>query len=271
MTKDEELNIARCLDSVRWSDDVVVLDSYSTDRTVEIARKFRNVRVFQNKFLNYADQRNFGLSQIAYQNPWLLVLDADEVVQDGLAREILGLMRCARDGQVEEDAFMLRRNPVLEGRALRHNYTARCWIARLLRVGAVRYEGIVHERVILYRSLGRLDCTLDHHQFSKGMTDWVQRRTNYASLEQNMKVRGELPTASLRKLLFGNLLERRASLKACFANLPLRWLIYLAYNVIIAGAWRDGRIGLRYVYLEASSIRSADQKISKTTKGEGQC
>ena len=77
LTLNEEANIAACLDSLAWCDDIVVLDSGSTDRTVEIATA-RGARVLHRAFDDYARQRNFGLRDVPYRHPWLLMLDADE-------------------------------------------------------------------------------------------------------------------------------------------------------------------------------------------------
>src|SRR5262245_59816290 len=87
LTLDEEVNLAGCLDSVAWSDDVVVLDSFSRDGTVDIARA-RGVRLFQRQFDNYANQRNYGLRDITYKHEWVLMLDADERVPPELREEI---------------------------------------------------------------------------------------------------------------------------------------------------------------------------------------
>src|SRR5207249_2857785 len=89
LTKDEEVNIASCLATLAFSDDIVVLDSFSTDRTVDIAQSFPNVRVVQRSFDTEYVQRNFGLHQIEYKHPWLYVCDADETVPPELAAEIV--------------------------------------------------------------------------------------------------------------------------------------------------------------------------------------
>src|SRR5689334_18385133 len=75
MTYNEEGNIRRCLDSLVWSDDIVVLDSYSTDRTAAIAESYSCVRTYQHPFRDYGSQRNYGLHEIPYANEWLLVVD----------------------------------------------------------------------------------------------------------------------------------------------------------------------------------------------------
>lgn len=93
ITKNEEVNIARCLDSVRWSNDVVILDALSSDRTVALAASYPNVRLFSRPFTNYSDQRNYGLHSIRYRNNWVLVVDADEVVELALADEVRAIAR----------------------------------------------------------------------------------------------------------------------------------------------------------------------------------
>ena len=88
LTYNEALNIAGCLHSVSWSDDVVVLDSVSNDGTVEMARAL-GARVVQRPFDDYASQRNFGLSGVEYKHSWVLMLDADERVPEELRDEMI--------------------------------------------------------------------------------------------------------------------------------------------------------------------------------------
>src|SRR5438132_10016013 len=86
-TLNEEVNLPHCLDSLRWCDDVVVIDSFSTDRTEEIARA-AGVRFVQNPFTGFGDQRNWTLDQVSLKHPWALVLDADERVPAELAAKL---------------------------------------------------------------------------------------------------------------------------------------------------------------------------------------
>src|ERR1700684_2530480 len=87
LTLNEELNLAECIDSCGWSDDIVVFDSMSEDRTLEIATA-KGARVFQRPFDNYAAQRNAALTTVRYRNSWVLMVDADERVTPELATEI---------------------------------------------------------------------------------------------------------------------------------------------------------------------------------------
>ena len=89
LTYQEESNIENCLRALSWCDDILVLDSFSTDRTTEIARD-HGARIIQRPFDNFANQRNFGLDRGDFRYPWILHLDADEIVGDDLRNEILG-------------------------------------------------------------------------------------------------------------------------------------------------------------------------------------
>ncbi len=115
LTLNEEMNLAACLESVRWCDDVVVLDSLSRDGTVAIAEQY-GARVVRRPFDNYARQRNFALSDISYRNPWLLMLDADERVPVELQREMLSATAAADPTLA---MFRMRRKDHLFGRWIR--------------------------------------------------------------------------------------------------------------------------------------------------------
>jgi glycosyltransferase involved in cell wall biosynthesis len=258
MTRDEEVNIARCLESVRWCDDVVMLDSLSRDRTVGIARAFPNVRVFERRFDDFSGQRNHGLHRLGFRHPWVLVVDADEVVEPGLAAEVTRIAR--RGAAVAADVFLVRRKVFMDGRWVRRNISNDFWIARLMRPDKVRYEGAVHERLRFEGESGRLQAALEHHQFSKGVDDWLARRFRYARLEAEARVAGLHPRGRAGDLLSRDPLARRAALKALYARLPARWIVYLAYNLLFKLAFLGGRDSLRYILLEARSQRLAARR-----------
>ena len=250
MTCDEEANIARCLESVRWTNDVVVLDSGSRDRTVELASSFANVRVLHHAFDDFSSQRNRGLHDIQYANPWLLVLDADEIVEPDLAHE---LIKVAHAAPAETQAFLVRRRVMMDDRPLRWNISTNFWIGRLVRPHAVRFEGVVHERLCFDGEPDRLKGRLEHHQFNKGVTAWFERRALYARLEADAICATTIRTQPLSGLLTRDPLARRRALKAVFYRLPARWLVYLLYSVFVQLAFLDGLRGLRYVWLESRS------------------
>src|SRR4051812_22160169 len=90
LTFNEAINLPRCLDALSWCDDIAIVDSGSTDATLEIARA-RNVRVLNNPFQDFAAQRNFGLAQAGFRHNWVLHLDADEAVTPSFVERLLAL------------------------------------------------------------------------------------------------------------------------------------------------------------------------------------
>ena len=114
LTYNEEVNLVRCFASISWCDDIVVLDSYSTDRTESIARA-AGTRFVQRAFDDYASQRNFGLSKIDYKHSWVLMLDADEVVPSELKDEI---ERTLKSCDANVSLFRMRRIDYFMGRSI---------------------------------------------------------------------------------------------------------------------------------------------------------
>ncbi|MBX3595438.1 glycosyltransferase family 2 protein [Sphingomonas sp.] len=241
LTLNEERNIERCLRSVHWSNDVVVLDSGSVDATIERAARFSNVRIVERAFTDYADQRNFGLQGIRYRNRWLFVLDADEEASEALGDELAGVAASGSNRLV----YLVRRHVVLHGKVLRHNLTSTFWIERMLIPGAVRYYGAVHEKLQFNGECGRLHGRILHHQFDNGIDDWFRRRIRYARLE-NAATDATGPS-------YRGPLSRRILLKRIFRKLPARWAVYFIFNLIVSRAYLDGKEGVRYIWLEARS------------------
>jgi len=245
MTFNEEVNIARCLSSIRWSNDVVVIDSGSTDATTAIAATFPNVRLFHRPFTNFADQRNYGIHQIAYRNEWLLILDADEEIDPALQDELARLRPDTGDASV----YLVRRSVVLEDQVLRWNLTSAFWIERLFRPKHVRYVGAVHEKLLFEGAPGRLNGRIRHYQFHKGIDDWLERRARYAEMEST--ARSE--TLAGNSGVMGGVIARRNMVKRLFYRLPARWAVYYMVSLLFSLAFLDGRKGLKYVGLEAYS------------------
>ena len=113
-TYNEEVNIADCLRSVLWADEILVVDSFSSDRTMEYAREFP-VQILEREYFGSAAQKNWSLDKI--QHDWVLILDADERVTEPLAREILELLI---EGPAAKGYYIRRQNIVL-GKAIRHS------------------------------------------------------------------------------------------------------------------------------------------------------
>jgi hypothetical protein len=193
-------------------------------------------------------------------------LDADEVVESSLAREIQEIA-AATDSASGIDVYLVRRTVVLDDKRIARNSTHDFWIERLVLPTRVRYVGIVHEKLVFDGGYGRLAGVIEHHQFSKGIAQWFERRQHYSRLDaaatsQTDISGGDLPT--LQGLFSSHPLTRRAALKRLFYRLPFRWLIYVVYNVAVKHCYLDGCTGLKYVLLEARSLYLG----SRVKKGE---
>jgi glycosyltransferase involved in cell wall biosynthesis len=246
LTFNEELNIGACLDSVRWSDDVLVLDSFSTDRTVEIARK-QSVRVVQRNFDNYAAQRNFGLQQ-KFEYPWVLMLDADERVPVDLQAEMLAATRAASSAI---DLFRLRRRDHLFGRWIKGSSGYPTWFGRLARVGRVRVERPYNEEYHADGDVADLQGHLEHYPFNKGLSAWVTKHDRYSSMEAELLLRGATSKLHWPDLFCRDADLRRRALKAVVYHLPCRPLAVFTLLYLFRGGILEGRAGLTFCVLRA--------------------
>ena len=245
LTENEEQDLPGCLDSVRWSDDVQVLDSGSHDRTVEIARE-RGAKVSERAFDSFAGQRNAAMA-LAFRHEWVLVLDADERPTAALSAEIQQVVQTVGP---EVSGFRMRRRDYLWGTWLKHAQMSPYYV-RLLRVGHVRYSRAINEVTEVDGEVGDLAGALDHLAFSKGISHWVAKHNRYSSVEARLLAEGEATRdASLRQALFGkNFHARRVAQKALFYRMPLRAAVKWLYLMFVRGAWLDGRAGVVYAGL----------------------
>ena len=187
LTSNEERNLPDCLASVRWSDDVVVYDSFSTDRTMELARS-AGARCFQRRFDHYAGQRNASLREPVFQNPWVLVLDADERVTPGLRTELEATVAAATP---EMTLFRMRRKDYFLGRWLRRSSGYPTWFPRLLRPDKVWVEREINEEFHTEGQVGTLREHIIHLPFNKGVDyrDPVLRRKHQKQLAYRLPCR----------------------------------------------------------------------------------
>ncbi|HUP22404.1 MAG TPA: glycosyltransferase family 2 protein [Thermoanaerobaculia bacterium] len=133
-TFNEERHIGECLESLSWCDEVLVVDSFSTDRTPEIARRFPNVRFVQRTYFGSASQKNWAMDQATYE--WILIFDADERCTAELRREIQELLA---QGPPPHEAYTIRRRVYFLGQVIRFSGWQRDQVVRLLLRGAGRY------------------------------------------------------------------------------------------------------------------------------------
>jgi glycosyltransferase involved in cell wall biosynthesis len=231
----EEERIRACLESVGWADEIVVVDSGSSDKTVAIAREFTD-RVLFHAWEGYGAQKNFALAQC--QGDWILALDADERVSEPLRAEIVATLA----GQPAHTGYLIPRRNFFQGAWVRHGGWYPDHQLRLFRRGRGRFTtSAVHESVRVDGSVGRLRAPLDHQSY-RGIEDFVARANRYSELAAR-----ELAAAG-----------RGGSL----ADLLLRpaWRFVSMY--VLRAGFLDGRRGLvlallytHYVFLRAAKVR----------------
>jgi glycosyltransferase involved in cell wall biosynthesis len=247
LTKDEECNLPGALASVAWSDDVHVLDSLSTDRTVEIARA-AGAEVHSRAFDNYAAQRNAALA-LPFKHPWVLLLDADERPTAELAAEMQRVIREAPSNTV---GFRLRRRDFLFGTWLKHAQISPFYI-RLVRPQRAHYTRAINEVIEVDGPVAELIHPLDHFPFSKGIAHWIEKHNRYSTMEAELIVHQQgLQNPCLRAALFDpDFHTRRLHQKALFYRLPGRPIIKWLYMILVRRAILDGAAGIAYATLQS--------------------
>jgi len=176
LTKDEERHLPECLDSLSWVDEVLVFDSHSQDRTVEIARE-KGARVIQHPFVNYARQRQAALE--AAGGDWVFFVDADERATPELAAEVLEVVR-----QESPVGWWVPRRNIIVGRWIRHAGWYPDHQLRLMRPSRARYDLTreVHELAILEGEEGHLRSELIHYNYDS-WGEFLRKQGRYAPLE----------------------------------------------------------------------------------------
>jgi glycosyltransferase involved in cell wall biosynthesis len=210
ITLNEELNITRTLSSVRFADQIVVVDSGSTDRTLEIASSF-NATIFHEPWRGFAAQKNFALDQCT--GDWILSLDADEELTPELQTEIQTLL----SGDPCADAYLLRRRNLFLGRWMRHGGYYPDPKLRLFRRYAANFapparftDRPVHETIALEGTLETLEHDLIHHAYPT-IESYVEHLNRYSTLgAQTAHIKGQ-GDSSAPTLLYNVLLSPAAS------------------------------------------------------------
>jgi glycosyltransferase involved in cell wall biosynthesis len=248
LTKNEEQDLPGCLDSVAWSDDIHVFDSYSEDRTLEIARS-RGATITQRRFDNWASHQNWGLRNIAFKHAWVFYIDADEratpELQDGITRAVAN--------SAHHVAFRVQRRDFLMGTWLRHVQATPHYM-RLFRPEKMRYERLVNPVSIPDGPVGQVEGYLDHFPFGKGMSHWLERHNSYSTFEaqQILANRQTGKRFSLWKAIAGaDFHERRFHQKELFYRLPFRPVVKFLTMYVMRLGFLDGRAGFTYATLQS--------------------
>lgn len=263
-TLNEEINLPACLQSLSWCDDVIVVDSFSSDGTERVSREY-GARFVRHAFTGFGDQRNWALSEVATKHEWVLILDADERVPEDLAAEIARETAAAPDSAA---AFMLKRRFHLWGKWLKHSSLYPTWVVRLVRKGRVRYvnRGHAETQEVEGRTLELRADLIDENL--KDLEAWYERQARYAEKEALYEISLENASRRLR-VDSSDPLERRAALKAVAARLPLRPLLYFLYSYVWRLGALDGPEGLRFCLMKAGFQRAIVREKKRIHAGGG--
>lgn len=179
LTLNEDKDLARALKSLDWCDELIVIDSGSTDRTHEVAYRCgaRFIQHIQSPPFLITEQRNWALDKAGLNSDWVLFLDADEEVPPALSL----LITSSINSPSSPDAYELTPRYWFLGQWLRRTQGYPNWHPRLVRRGLAHFHGGVWESFSQGTSIGRLFHPYEHYAFSKGFDDWLERHIRYAS------------------------------------------------------------------------------------------
>ena len=170
----EEHNIAECIESLYWCDEIVLVDSYSTDRTPEIARSYDKVRFFQRTYYGAGAQKNWALRHVTHD--WVFLLDADERCTDELRQEVDVLLA----GEPGCSAYMINRRVFFLGKQIRYSGWQHDRVARLFRRGSAYYENRrVHSLLHTTGPTPVLRHSIDHHMVDRSFDEYAFRLARY--------------------------------------------------------------------------------------------
>lgn len=264
LTYNEEINIAQCLYSLKECDDIVVIDSNSTDRTVDIAKDYPNVRIVFRSFDNFAHQRNFALDNISFSNKWILHLDADEVVDFSFIEECNFLAN-----KDEKSAYLVPSKLILNNKWVKFSSGYPTYQMRFMKIGEIRFVQVGHgqRESESIRGIGYMKSPYIHYNFSKGFTDWFEKHNRYSSMEA-IAVINEMKTKYGFKDVFSmDPTTRRCAQKAITFRLPFRPLIVFFAFYILRRGFLDGKSGYTFCRLRKTYEWMIDLKI-KEIKGQ---
>ncbi len=227
ITLNEEHSLPRALDSVAWCDEIIVVDSGSTDRTVEISRSYPNCRVIDQSFLGYGQQKRKAVE--AASNDWVLSIDADEVLDAELQQSV---QQWRDSGTPEYAGYQLLRRVCFMGREFRHGRESRDRLLRLFDRRKGNFSAAsIHERVELDGPAGTLPGRLLHYTY-RDLDEYFEKFNRYTSImAQEMRGRRRPPAA---------------------ASLAFRPVLTFLQSYLVHGNWMNGFPGFVWSYLAAN-------------------
>jgi glycosyltransferase involved in cell wall biosynthesis len=226
LTLNEEIHIADAIKSVSFADEIIVIDSYSTDRTLELAEK-HDVKLIQRVFDDFSSQKNYAIQQAKYD--WVYVLDADERVTPALAQEILLTVKSPRDFV----GFYIYRTFYFFNKRIRFGGWQRDRVVSLFLKEYCKYVGVVHEKIVTNGKLGFFKNKIEHFSY-KSYDHYISKMNHYGAL------RGKQYFEEGRKVSLFHILIKP----------PVRFVIHYFIRL----GFLDGFTGLFFAKIQAYSV-----------------
>ena len=179
LTKNEEQNIEKCIQSVKWCDEIIIIDDGSQDTTIEIAKKYKTTIYTHPLNNNFASQRNFGISKA--KNEWILFVDSDEIVTDALAFEISNAIGLKDQNLKNFNGFYIKRSDFMWGKQLKYGETGNIKLLRLGKKGFGLWKGMAHEKWQIEGSVGKLMNPLLHFPH-KNISEFLKEINFYTDI-----------------------------------------------------------------------------------------
>ncbi len=241
ITLNEEKRIHQCLSSLRFCDEIVVVDAGSTDGTVEIAKGFTE-RVFVEEWKGFGPQKQSAIQKA--RGEWILSIDADEEVSEALSEEIIDRLK-EKD---PPEGFLIPRKNLYSGRWLRYGGLYPDLVLRLFRKETGRFTtSMVHERVVVAGRVERLTNPIVHHAFDD-LTRMIEKMNRYSSLWAEQMFRN----------------GKRATPLSPFLHATTMFL----KDYLIRGGFLDGRAGFNVALLKALGVYFKYQKLLEKMKND---
>ncbi|WP_414564051.1 MULTISPECIES: glycosyltransferase family 2 protein [unclassified Anabaena] len=248
LTYNEELDIAACIESAMLSDDIIVVDSCSSDRTVEIASRYA-VRTVQHAFESHGRQRTWMLESIPPKYEWVYILEADERMTPELFAE------CVQASQNPDYiGYYVAERVMFMNHWIRRSTQYPRYQMRLFRHGKVWFTDYGHtEREVCDGATSFLKETYPHYTCSKGLSRWIEKHNRYSTDEAKETLyQIEQGKVNWRDLFLGKTeVEKRRALKDLSLRLPARPFLRFLYMYFMLGGCLDGRAGLAWCTLQA--------------------
>lgn len=249
ITLNEGHNMKAVLDNIQgWASEVFIVDSFSSDDTVDIALK-RGVHVVQRKFEGFGDQWNFALKHLPITSPWTMKIDPDERLTDELKRSI--------EVSIKEsiaDAFSFDRQLWFMGKQL----PIRQSLTRIWKTGKCHFTDVkVNEYPVVDGDVISVGGDMEHYD-SPDLHHWYEKQNKYTTAESIIAYRRNMLSETPK--LFGDSLQRRMWMKKNYTKIPFRYFLLFIYHYIYLGTWRAGKVGYIWARLRVDVYRAIEYK-----------